>query len=307
VTTILRFLSRRAALLLAAGVGIGLAFPDLATYAWPLLGPSVWVLLAAATMRMDPGRAQARLARPVPVLAVLIWMLAVTPVLAWGLVTILTPTPGLAVALVLMAGAAPLMSTPALAQMLGLDDTLAMLVMIGATLLVPFTLPVVALEILGFELGIDALAWSVRLTVFVGTAIVAGIALRRLLGAARIAAAKDPLDLGVVILLLIFAVAIMDGVAARLAAETGFVLTLVAVAYMAYVAMLVGGAALGVLVDRTIGATAGFVCANRNVGVILAVLPAGADPDILLYFAVWQLPMYTMPAALAPLFRRVAA
>jgi BASS family bile acid:Na+ symporter len=61
------------------------------------------------------------------------------------------------------------------------------------------------------------------------------------------------------------------------------------------------------LVDRTIGATAGFVCANRNVGVILAVLPAGADPDILLYFAVWQLPMYTMPAVLTPLYRRIAA
>ena len=37
----------------------------------------------------------------------------------------------------------------------------------------------------------------------------------------------------------------------------------------------------------------------------LAVLPAGADPDIALFFALGQLPMYIMPAILAPLFRRM--
>ena len=38
---------------------------------------------------------------------------------------------------------------------------------------------------------------------------------------------------------------------------------------------------------------------------VLAVLPAGAHPDIFLYFVVGQLPIYLWPAILAPVYRRL--
>jgi BASS family bile acid:Na+ symporter len=50
--------------------------------------------------------------------------------------------------------------------------------------------------------------------------------------------------------------------------------------------------------------TLGFAGGNRNMGLILAVLPATADPDITLYFALAQFPMYVYPALLKPLVRK---
>jgi BASS family bile acid:Na+ symporter len=47
--------------------------------------------------------------------------------------------------------------------------------------------------------------------------------------------------------------------------------------------------------------TLGFASGSRNMGIILAVLPASSDPDIMLYFALAQFPMYVYPVLLKPL------
>ena len=50
--------------------------------------------------------------------------------------------------------------------------------------------------------------------------------------------------------------------------------------------------------------TLGFVSGNRNMGLLLAVLPAGLDPDIVLYFALAQFPIYVFPLMLKPFYGR---
>jgi len=60
---------------------------------------------------------------------------------------------------------------------------------------------------------------------------------------------------------------------------------------------------LGLRRALTIGLTTG----NRNMGLLLAVLPAGVDPDITLFFALAQVPMYVLPALSRPLVRRLLA
>lgn len=291
-------------MLLAMGVGIGLVAPGLANLARPLLGPSIWVLLVVAAVRIDPGQSLRHIRRPAPIIGSLIWMLAITPMLCFGLLQVMPVGPGLTIALIMMAGSAPLMSTPSLAQLLGLDSALAMLVMIAATALIPFTVPFIALHVLDMDIGVDPLQWSLNLTAFISSAVIAAAVLRRIVGRQRIDAAKGPLDLATVFLLLLFAVAIMDGVADRLMADPPYVLMVVAIAFAAYLAFLITGTVYGRLFGRRLGDTIGFVSANRNVGVFLAVLPAGSHPDIFLYFAIWQLPMYIMPVLLMPLYRR---
>ena len=51
--------------------------------------------------------------------------------------------------------------------------------------------------------------------------------------------------------------------------------------------------------------TAGYASGNRNMGILLGALPASLAPDIVLYIAMLQLPIYVMPALLAPLYRRL--
>ncbi len=310
VNRYITLLAARAPLLLALGVCIGLVVPSLSSIARPLLGPSIWLLLVISALRIDPSQAAGTVRRPVPVIAALCWMLFITPLLCWAVVGGLNGNSwlsvGLVTALVLMAATSPLMSTPALSQILGLDDAFAMMVLVLGSLALPFTAPAVALHLLGLDLGIDALAWSIDLTLFIGSAVAAGIVLRLFLKADRIAQAKGFLDLAIVFFLLTFAVAIMDGVADRLERETAFVLSVAGLAFASYVVLLLAGTIYGRLFGARIGATLGFVNANRNVGIFLAVLPAGAHPDIFLYFALWQLPMYMMPAVLKPVYRRLS-
>ncbi len=108
----------------------------------------------------------------------------------------------------------------------------------------------------------------------------------------------------VVILMLVFAVAVMDGVTARLVADPLYVAALLAIAF-AVQALLQAATALGFLwLGRRTAFTLGFLAGNRNMGLLLAVLPAGLHPDIALYFALAQFPIYILPAVLKPLYGR---
>ena len=51
--------------------------------------------------------------------------------------------------------------------------------------------------------------------------------------------------------------------------------------------------------------TVGLVSGNRNLALILAALAGSTNFDLLLFFAVGQIPIYILPALLAPLYRRL--
>ena len=51
--------------------------------------------------------------------------------------------------------------------------------------------------------------------------------------------------------------------------------------------------------------TMGFLAGTRNMGLLLAVLPAGADPGLLLFIATVQFPIYIMPTLLRPIYGRL--
>jgi BASS family bile acid:Na+ symporter len=107
------------------------------------------------------------------------------------------------------------------------------------------------------------------------------------------------------VLLVVFAIAIMDGVTRRFVEAPSHVLMVLAVAFAAYIGFQGAGAAVFTPLGRRSALTVGFSSGNRNMALLLAVLPAGVDPDIPLYFALGQLPIYIMPAILAPVYGRL--
>ena len=58
-------------------------------------------------------------------------------------------------------------------------------------------------------------------------------------------------------------------------------------------------------VGKRAGLTIGFSAGNRNMAIILAVIPAGTMPDLELYLALAQVPIFVLPAVLVPLYRRL--
>jgi BASS family bile acid:Na+ symporter len=96
-------------------------------------------------------------------------------------------------------------------------------------------------------------------------------------------------------------------VTARLLAEPWIVAGWTLAAFVANpLLQLMGGLAFAWL-GRRGALTVGLMSGNCNMGLLLAALPPGTDFDVLLYFAVAQLPIFMLPALMLPLYRRLLA
>ncbi len=303
--TVLGWLGRHAAWLLAAGVFIGLALPALAALLRPLMIPAIVFVLALALTRIEwrnlagHGRRLRLLALTLP------WLLILSPVAVWLVVSTLDLPPSLVTALTLMAAAPPIMSAAAFALILGLDAALAVVLTTAATLVMPFILPSLALLLFGFDLHIGLSDFTLELIAVIGAAFALGLSARKLANAEWIEDRALQIDGVAVIVLLVFAIGIMDGVTAILLERPGFVLLCIAVAFAANVVLQAAGALAFIALGRSQALTVGFATGNRNMGVVLAAIAGRADFDIVVFFAVAQLPMYILPALLKPLYRRL--
>jgi len=186
---------------------------------------------------------------------------------------------------------------------------LLLIVLVLGTLLVPLTLPLVALALLGFDIGADPVAMMLRMVTLVASAAVMAIITRRVFGEARVARSATMMDGMSVVLLIGFAIAIMDGITSRLTGDPAYIGLVTALSFAVYTGLMAISYGIFMLVmpaaGRRAALSAGFISGTRNLAIILAVLPASVDPDLPLFFAVGQFPIYIMPMVLKPVFRRL--
>lgn len=302
---LLDFMGRHGARLLFLGVFAGLALPDLAALCRPLLAPAVVALLTAALLRVDWRSLVDYGRRPLLAAGLVVWLMLISPVLVWGLAQAAPAPAALASALVLMAAAPPILAAAGIAAILGLDGALAVVAGMASTLLTPLTLPPLALALLGIELEIGVAEFMIRLALVIAPAFAAAAAIRHAAPHGWLAARARQVDGVFVAVMLVFAVAIMDGVTETLFARPGTVALWVAAAFVANPLLQALGAAAFAWLGRRAALTVGLLSGNCNMGLLLAAVPAGADFDVVLFFAVAQLPMYMLPALLLPLYRRL--
>ena len=295
-------LGRHAPGAMAFGIFIGLAVQPLASVSKPMLMPAVWALLMLSMMRLEPSLLFAALRRPQRLGMTVFWMLVVTPLLMWGLLSISPLTSALKAALVLTAGSSALMSTMAVGIMMGLDGAFIFAVMVVSTILLPLTLPITALFLIGIDLEVGVLDLMIRLTSLVGSAIVVALLLRWLIGEQRIKKGSVALDGYTVLLLWLFAIPLMDGITVRLFAEPGHMLFLIILSFLVYVGLMLAGVLVfGIFWrDDRPALSAGLLSGCRNLGIIVAVLPDDAPPEIITFFALAQFPIYIMPSLTKP-------
>jgi len=301
----LAFCGRHATTVLFLGVFVGLALPGLASLARPLLPFSVVLLLTATLLRLDWRAIGLELRRPGLQVLLFPWHQLLLPLATWGCSLALSLPPALATALVLMAAAPPITSAAALATLLGLAGPLALVAALVGTLLTPFVLPPLALELLDLRLDIGLGAFMGRLALLTGSALLLALALRRLVGTARLAGLTQPIDGVVVLTMLVFVVGIMDGVTARALERPDIAFGWLAAACLANPLLQLLGAAAFWRLGRPQALTVGLTSGNRNMGLLVAALPGSVDYDVALYFGLAQIPMYVLPALLRPLYRRL--
>lgn len=302
-TSALQALSRHAAWVLAAGILVGLALPDLAGQLRPILPFAVAGLLFFALLRVDWQELAQRASRPLIGALLCVWFLLAVPGLVWLAATGLRLDSGLATALVLAAACPPIVSGPAMAILLRLDTPLMLVCVVSASLAAPFTIVLVASRLIGVDLNIDTMALFLRLAALIGGCLLAAMIVRRLLGEARLERMKDPFDAVSILLLFIFAVAIMNGVSGVLVQDPRLVARFIGAAFAANILLQALGTGVTAAMGRRSALTVGFASGNRNMALLLAVLPADSSAEVLLFFALAQIPMYMVPAMLGPAYR----
>jgi BASS family bile acid:Na+ symporter len=307
VSRLLDFIGGHATWFLGAGVLTGLLVPPLATLVAPLLVPTLLIPLALALVRLDWCAFRVYAGRPLLVAALVAWLLGISPVLVWATLAPLDMAPALRQALVLAAASSPIVSCAAISLILGLDAALAVVVVLLSTALVPITLPPLALALLGLKLQIDLSAFMLRLGLLVGATFSAALAIRALVPGRVLERHARTLDGIAVINMVLFAIAIMHGVTAFAMERPWFVLTVTVAAFAANALLQALGTAVFWRLGPRAALTAGLMTGNCNLGLVMVGLGPQAGIDLVVFFAMGQLPMYMLPGLLLPVYRRVLA
>ncbi|MBA4791228.1 MAG: hypothetical protein H2042_16120 [Rhizobiales bacterium] len=303
---LLATIGRQGTKAVAASIFVGLALPPLAALAKPVLVPCILCLLGMSFMRTDLRRVSGR--RHAPVLAAaLVWIMGVLPLVFGFTVNRLLPPSdsGLMLALVMQAAAPPIMSTPAFAALLGIDAALSLAVMLLGLCILPLTAPLFVAYFTDGALALDGAALAGRLALILVACAGGGLLLRAVIGPVRLTRWNDQLNGLNALLLLVLAVAFMDGVTARFMVEPLLVLGL------AGLAALVSGVALvtTLVVFRRVepgqDLMLAYAAGNRNFGLMVAAAGGLLPETTWLYVALAQFPIYLLPYLLRPLAARV--
>jgi len=302
-----QWLARHATRLMVLSIVVGITIPPMAALLRPYLTEIVWAILFLAMLQFDWDAVWGYLRRPFLMMLAVGWLVLATPVLLSPIVASFGLPGGIAAALILSAASAPIMSTPAICMIIGLDAALSLVVLLLTTLVVPFTFPVIAIELLDLEIGLTTRELMWRLGVLIGSAMALAVVVQRFLGSARLAAATASLDSCKLIVLLAMAVALMDGIGALIIERPVYVLLVVALSFVANAGMQIFAVVPFLAMGKRPALTVAFSAGNRNMAIILAVIPAGIMPDLELYLVLAQVPMYVLPSLLVPLYKRVFA
>jgi bile acid:Na+ symporter, BASS family len=190
------------------------------------------------------------------------------------------------------------MASSAFMLVLGLENSLALTLLVLGMLVAPVASPAFASLLAGAAVPISPLMLAEKLALFIGLGMVLGLLLRRLVGYARITALKPELDGTGVLLYFVFAIAAMDGVIDTTLRQPLFVLGLLA--------LTAGIAALGFALTWGLARSFGFndrfslatSVAFRNMGLLMTPIFSLVPPTTFLYFALAQIPVYVGPMVL---------
>ena len=307
---VLTWIGNQGARAIAALVFIGVGVPPLGELLKPYVTEAIFLLLCISFMRVDLGALRNYLRRPGLVIAATAWTTLAVPATI-GLVSLGlgadTRWPDLFLALMLQAVASPMMASPALAAVMGLDATLVLVTLVTSTALVPLTAPLFAYVFLGTALKLSPLGLGLKLAAILSGSLLVALLLRWTFGVTAIQRHKLAIDGINILVLLVFVSAVMGSVAGSLFADPVLMIELGLSAFAVFFALT----GLSALIFRAAGPeralAIGLMVSQRNMGLMVAATDGLLPGTTWLYFALSQFPIYLSPQLLKPIVRRLTA
>ena len=305
----LAWLGRCGTTAVAVSILLGIVLPPLGALVRPFFPETVFLLLCLAFLRVDPGALRAQFAKPGLLIAAAVWIMLIVPVLV-GLclnaLDLFDRSPGLLLALMLNVVAPPIFASPALAVLMGLNAAVTLALLLACVAATPFLAPALVAVFVGPAVTFSPVELGLRLVLMLAGAACAGIAIRAIAGKPWVERQTERIDGLNVVVLFLFAVALMGDVAANTIAHPLFVLGLLGLS----TAVTFGLSGLTLLIFARTGLHTALPLAHsagsRNTGLMLAAA-AGAVPELVwLYMALLQIPIYALPLIIKPLLRRLS-
>ncbi|MGJ5179620.1 Na+-dependent transporter [Bradyrhizobium oligotrophicum] len=287
---------------------VAIAVPPLGELTRPYVTHAIFLLLCISFMRVDVAMLRAHLRRPALVLAATAWTTIAVPFLAGTLMRVTgldTADPDLQLALMLQATASPMMASPALAALMGLDATLVLITLVTSTALVPLTAPLFAYAFLGQALSLSPAALGLKLAAILAGAVAVAAAIRFAFGITAIRRHRAPIDGFNILILFVFASAIMAHFLADLVASPFHMLGLAVLAFAVFFLLLGTTILLFRSAGRERAMALGMMVSLRNMGLMLAATEGAIPGTTWLYFAMSQFPIHLAPQLLRPLVERL--
>jgi BASS family bile acid:Na+ symporter len=304
----LAWLGRHGTNAIAISILLGIALPPLGALIRPFFPETVFLLLCLAFLRVDPGALRAQLARPRLLLTAATWIMLIVPLVSGAIMLaadLAERSPGLLLALMFNVVAPPTFSSPAMAALMGLNAAVTLAVLLACVAATPFLAPTLVALFAGTAVTFSPVELGLRLVLMLAGAACVGIAVRAVAGKAWVERQALRIDGLNVIVLFLFAVALMGDVLTNTIERPLYVLGLLALSTV----MTFGLCGLTALMFARTGVHTALplshAAGSRNTGLMLAAA-AGSVPELVwLYVAMIQIPIYAVPLIVRPLVNRL--
>ena len=288
---------------LPVGLIIGLLFPMLADFLKAYLIPTLFLTLTLSLLCTSTEEITTSLLRIKLLTGATFWILIISPVLVGWLVLLVDIPESIALAAVLSAAAPPVTAAAAIAVFLRLNTAIAACVTVLSMLLAPIILPLVLKYLVSTNLELNLWFLGFQLVVFIFTCFGVAMLFKAILGEQRIANNKLMFDGVSVISIILFTIGIMSGVSGLIIDRPWFVLENFLVASVLVFFFYLITTVVFWRAGKHSAMASAVASGNCNLGLMYIVLLGNVDSDVLVYFSIGQIPMYTLPSLLAPLVK----
>ena len=301
----LELVAQRTTWVLAIGVFAGIAWQPMADFLAPWLEAFIVMNLSLSMMRIEPSALKEYLCRPVLIATIFVFSMGIAPLILWGFSNAAGIDGPVGAGMVFHALATPIMSGSALCILFGLDAALALIVTVASYALVPFTLPPLALWLLGIELDVTVYELMWRLGRIVGVSFVIAFLLRKFLGSDFLRAQASRMDGIMVFGMVGVAVSLMSGLPDFAAAKPSYTAVVTATTFAINIGLQISATVLFWRLGRRAALTVGLITGNTNTALVMAAVGENAPYELLVYFVVGQFPIYILPLIAVPIYQRI--
>lgn len=290
-----------AVLVLAGGIFVGLAIPPIADFLRPFALPALFLVIVFSLVPFARRPPHQLLAFDWDMMRIILWQQVVLPCIVIAAAVVARFPDSLIILLIVTVCSGSLFSSPALAEILGLDRERALRAMVLSTLFMPVALFLFLSGFLRTQARLDLASYGMRTVVFllIPFAVLAlYMPLARSMSEATTRVVGTSSRWATIVALLVFGTGLMSAVSDKLDANPTKVMFFLVLATILCLLMMLLTTIVMYRFGHREALTASIVAGFRNIGLGFALVGEMAGPDLEVYAGVSLLPVFVAPLLL---------